>query len=157
MGYHPPFGVPAYAYGPFPPFYTPYPSTTTYAANFPPPKQPLNLNLDHLQSYTETMRVSGLPKSLSFRKICSKCGRTRSEHGELGFGNKCTFGTCGKCGATSEKHKHCSMGILCSLGVNQGAIPGAVQNYERLIRKLAKQAAQQKQDKHTAKQSILVT
>lgn len=155
MGYPPPFGVHAYAYGPFPPFYAPY--STNYA-NVPPKQLPLNL--DHLQSYTETMRVSGLPKSLSFRKICSKCGRTRSEHGELGFGNKCTFGTCGKCGATSKLHKHsnCSMGILCSLQVHQGAIPGAVQTYERLIRKLAKQAERQKQDKqHTAKQSILVT
>lgn len=102
--------------------------------------------LSHLQSYKETIRVSGLPKSLSFRKICSKCGRTRGEHGELGFGNKCTFGDCGKCGALLGCHTHhkTQMGILCTLTVEQGALPGSAESYDRKIRALATRAELQK-------------
>lgn len=74
-------------------------------------------------TYEEATRNSGLPKTLSFRKICSKCGKTRAEHGELGFGNKCVYQECGKCGAGIQIHtkNNVPMGILCSLTVEQGA------------------------------------
>ena len=117
---------------------------------YPPPhphhRYPPPFPLSHLQSYKETIRVSGLPKSLSFRKICSKCGRTRAEHGELGFGNKCTFGDCGKCGALLKQHlcHKTKMGILCTLTEHQGAVPGASESYDRKIRNLAARAELQK-------------
>ena len=83
---------------------------------------------------------------MSFRKICSKCGKTRAEHGELGFGNKCVFQECGKCGAGMEAHHQVGspMGILCRLTVAQGAVPGAAESYERKIRDLAARAELQK-------------
>mmetsp|Transcript_401 Transcript_401/g.671 ORF Transcript_401/g.671 Transcript_401/m.671 type:complete len:460 (-) Transcript_401:71-1450(-) len=58
-----------------------------------------------------------LPQSLSFRKICSKCGRSRNEHGELGFGNNCVFEDCAKCGASQKEHEKegVQMGFHCSL------------------------------------------
>jgi hypothetical protein len=85
---------------------------------------------------------SGLPKSLSFRKICSKCGKTRGEHGELGFGNKCVYQDCGRCGAGVQMHvrAHVPMGILCTLSVEDGAILGASDRYNRKIRDLAQRA-----------------
>ena len=96
--------------------------------------------------YDEMLRTCGLPRSLSFRKICSKCGKTRGEHGELGFGNKCVFQECGRCGAGQETHVNHghSMGILCQLTVRQGATPGAAQSYDRKIRELAARADMQK-------------
>ena len=102
--------------------------------------QPVN------RSYEETMRSCGLPKSLSFRKICSKCGKTRSEHGELGFGNKCVFQECGKCLAGIHMHRKAGqpMGILCQLTVQQGATPGAAVLYDRKIRQLAARAELQR-------------
>lgn len=158
MGVHPPFGyhcTPAYAYGPFPSFYNPFHSETTHPRDSNPP---LNFSqnrtiLEHLQSYTETVRASGLPNSLSFRKICSKCGRPRSEHGDLGFGNKCTFRTCGKCRASSKLHKNGPMGILCSLTVSQGGIPGAAKEYDCMINELALKARFQNR-KQKSKQTI---
>ena len=98
-------------------------------------------------SYEEIVRSCGLPKSLSFRKICSKCGKTRSEHGELGFGNKCVFQECGKCQAGVHVHRKAGqpMGILCQLTVLEGAKPGAVSSYERKIRELAARAEVQKE------------
>ncbi|KAL7571241.1 hypothetical protein ACA910_008899 [Epithemia clementina (nom. ined.)] len=98
-------------------------------------------------SYEEIMRSCGLPKSLSFRKICSKCGKTRSEHGELGFGNKCVFQECGKCLAGLHVHRKAGqpMGILCQLTVRQGAAPGASTLYERKIRELAARADMQRE------------
>ena len=98
-------------------------------------------------SYEEVMHAaSGLPKSLSFRKICSRCGKTRGEHGELGFGNKCLYQDCGKCGADQRWHEAAnqSMGISCQLSVAQGAIPGAALAYERKIRDLATRAELQR-------------
>ena len=97
--------------------------------------------------YEDFVRTSGLPKSLSFRKICSKCGKTRGEHGELGFGNKCVYQECGKCGAGIQTHlsAHQPMGILCKLTVQQGAVPGAAATYERKIRELAVRADLQKE------------
>lgn len=93
-------------------------------------------------TYQEVTRNSGLPKSLSFRKICSKCGKSRGEHGDLGYGNKCVFQECGKCGAGQHVHDLAcqSMGILCNLTVEEGATPVASQAYERKIRDLAARA-----------------
>jgi Tesmin/TSO1-like CXC domain, cysteine-rich domain len=93
-------------------------------------------------SYEELVRTSGLPKSLSFRKICSRCGKTRGEHGELGFGNKCVFQECGKCGAGIHAHrKHGQkMGLLCQLSTEDGATPGAAEIYNRKIQELAARA-----------------
>lgn len=97
--------------------------------------------------YEELVRTSGLPKSLSFRKICSRCGKTRGEHGELGFGNKCLFQECGKCGAGLHVHKKAGqpMGILCKLTVEEGATAGAASAYERKIKELAVRADLQKE------------
>jgi hypothetical protein len=97
-------------------------------------------------TYEDVTKSSGLPKSLSFRKICSKCGKTRGEHGELGFGNKCLYQECGKCGAGVEMHLKAGspMGILCRLTVEEGAIPGAATKYKRKIRDLAARAELQK-------------
>jgi hypothetical protein len=85
---------------------------------------------------------SALPKSLSFRKICSKCGKTRSEHGELGFGNKCVYQDCGRCGAGIQVHvkKKIPMGFMCKLTVKDGANPGANEIYEEKIKSLANEA-----------------
>jgi hypothetical protein len=97
--------------------------------------------------YEELVRTSGLPKSLSFRKICSRCGKTRGEHGELGFGNKCVFQECGKCGAGLHVHQNASqpMGILCQLTVEEGATAGAARMYVRKIKDLAARAELQKE------------
>jgi hypothetical protein len=166
---HGPAMYPPHKYGLPPPLHNglPYghghPGHNPYAGHYPPqalpsyhpsqhPHQQHHMNhhphfpLSHLQSYKETIRVSGLPKSLSFRKICSKCGRTRAEHGELGFGNKCTFSDCGKCGASCLQHSLHStkMGILCTMTVEQGATPGASEAYDRKIRALAARAEIQK-------------
>jgi hypothetical protein len=96
--------------------------------------------------YENAINSSGLPKALSFRKVCSKCGKIRGEHGELGFGNKCVFQECGKCGAGAEAHQKAMspMGILCRLTVEEGATPGAAEAYERKIRELAVRAELQK-------------
>lgn len=83
-----------------------------------------------------------LPKSLSYRKICSKCGKTRSEHGELGFGNKCVYQDCGRCGAGIQMHVKANvpMGFLCTLTIEGGAQPGAVEAYQSKIKDLARRA-----------------
>jgi hypothetical protein len=97
-------------------------------------------------SRREERTAAGLPKSLSFRKICSRCGKTRGEHGELGFGNKCVYQDCGKCGAGYHWHELAAqpMGIMCRLTVEQGAIPGAAAVYDRKIRDLAARAELQR-------------
>lgn len=94
------------------------------------------------KAYEETTRLSGLPKSLSFRKICSKCGKTRGEHGELGFGHRCVYQDCGRCGAGIQTHIKAGvpMGILCTLTVEDGATPGAAEAYDRKIHDLAARA-----------------
>ena len=86
--------------------------------------------------------VEALPKSLTYRKICSTCGKTRGEHGELGFGNKCVFQDCGRCGAGLQMHLKAKspMGFLCKLSVHNGAIPGAIESYEEKIKGLASEA-----------------
>jgi len=115
--------------------FTPYPGN--YFTPFSPcPK------VYHPKAYEETTRLSGLPKSLSFRKICSKCGKTRGEHGELGFGHRCVYQECGKCGAGVQMHVKFGvpMGILCSLTEKDGAVPGRTRAYERKIKDLATRA-----------------
>lgn len=95
-----------------------------------------------MQVYEGPTRKLGLPKALSFRKICSKCGKTRGEHGELGFGHKCVYQDCGRCGAGVQMHVKSGvpMGILCTLAVEDGAIPGHAEMYTRKIRDLAVRA-----------------
>lgn len=92
-------------------------------------------------------KLGRLPQPLSFRKICSKCGKTRSEHGELGFGNKCVYQECGRCGAGAHVHKKTNktMGFLCSLTVEDGAIPGMAERYDKKIRDLALMAELKKE------------
>lgn len=51
-------------------------------------RMPFGMTPCDVSRYTPTMKRKSLPKGLSYRKICSRCGKTRSEHGELGFGNK---------------------------------------------------------------------
>lgn len=118
--------------------------TTVYRSPYQPPSYgyPLYCGRASPKAYEETTRLSGLPKSLSFRKICSKCGKTRGEHGELGFGHRCVYQDCGKCGAGVQMHVKAGvpMGILCTLTVEDGAIPGAAQAYERKIQDLAVRA-----------------
>ena len=98
--------------------------------------------------------TSGLPKALSFRKICSRCGRTRSEHGEMGFGNSCSFETCGRCGAAANCHQKAGkvMGVLCQLSVIDGATHGASTIYQRKLRDLATRADLERQNIHRRKQ-----
>jgi hypothetical protein len=117
----------------------------------PPPICSTHLtNISASSSYCEDLlRVSsGLPKPLSYRKICSKCGKTRSEHAEsTGFGNKCNFRDCGKCGASLDLHvaAGCPMGVHCILAVEQGARPGSADAYRRKLRELAARADLQRE------------
>jgi hypothetical protein len=126
-------------------------SPTPYARSSPPPGMYNNgvtpSPYKQTGSYDEIVRSSGLPKSLSFRKICSKCGKTRGEHGELGFGNKCVYQECGKCGAGQHMHERAGqpMGVLCCLTVEDGATAGAGAAYERKIRELAARADLQRE------------
>ena len=88
----------------------------------------------------DTCRAIGkLPNPLSYRKICSSCGKTRSEHSELGFGNKCVFLDCGRCGAGIQIHHRVGkpMGFLCTLTPDEGACLGAAEKYDKKIRDLA--------------------
>jgi hypothetical protein len=119
-----------------------YPYSKAVAMTVPPPEKGTRVS----PTYEETIRNSGLPKSLSFRKICSKCGKTRGEHGELGFGAKCCYQDCGRCGAGVHMHLKAQvpMGILCTLTEQQGASPGASEAYERKIRDLAFRAEVQR-------------
>lgn len=94
-----------------------------------------------------------LPKALSYRKICSKCGKTRGEHGELGFGNKCVYQDCGRCGAGVQMHVKANMpmGFLCTLTVKEGATPGAAEQYQSKINDLAMAAELKKKLKNETK------
>jgi hypothetical protein len=109
-------------------------------------------------SYHEQPSRNFLPKSLSFRKICSRCGKTRGEHGELGFGNKCVYQDCGKCGAGIQMHTllNVPMGIQCSLSEKDGAMPGAADSYTRKIRDLALRADMERGLKQLRKQVVEV-
>ncbi|CAB9525540.1 tesmin/TSO1-like CXC [Seminavis robusta] len=139
---HPHIGYPASQQAPPPPPPPPPPSQ-----QMTPSQQPPAQTMRSSPTYEDVIRSSGLPKSLSFRKICSKCGKTRGDHGELGFGNKCVYQECGKCGAGAHVHskKGIPMGILCCLSVDDGATPGAAASYEQMIRNLAARAELQKE------------
>jgi hypothetical protein len=80
-----------------------------------------------------------LPKSLSFRSICSKCGRPRKEHGERWFGGQCKFDSCGKCGLSAEEHNRLGVktGWYCSLTESNGAKTSVIHNYMKCIGTLA--------------------
>lgn len=85
-----------------------------------------------------------LPKGLTYRKVCSHCGRQRAEHGEFGFGNKCPFTTCGRCGADEDLHRKdngtCCMGVYCTLTEEVGAKRGASDKYDVMLADLAARA-----------------
>jgi hypothetical protein len=142
---HMPHPPPSHLPPPPPPYLYPRASS---APHMPMPSQMnLSVPLRARHSYDETVRSTGLPKSLSFRKICSRCGKTRGEHGDLGFGNKCVFQECGRCEAGVQVHKAAGqpMGVLCQLTVEQGALPGASAAYERKLRDLAARANLQRE------------
>ncbi len=88
-----------------------------------------------------------LPRALTFRKVCSRCGRTRADHGELGFGNRCTFTSCGKCGASDDAHNQAGtrMGIYCTLAEVDGANSRLVNKYAKHIEDLAHMAKMKKE------------
>lgn len=90
------------------------------------------------------LKKNKLPKGLTFRKVCSNCGRQRAEHGEFGFGNKCPFTNCGRCGADEACHKNAStktvMGVMCTLIEEDGAKPGASAKYDLMLADLAARA-----------------
>jgi len=91
--------------------------------------------------YSET---GGLPVNLTFRKICSKCGRQRAEHGEFGFGNKCCFSTCGRCGSDSKLHEENgeSMGVSCKLAekLDDSKLRICSKDYDRMLAELSERA-----------------
>ena len=131
----------AYRVSPPHPFYSPSPppvgaGAAAGADNFHQQQQQ-----QQQQSSLEDRRVGSLPKALSFRKICSHCGKTRGEHG-FGFGHKCQYRDCGKCGAAQHWHEAAGqrMGVECQLSVGQGAVPGAVAAYDRKLQELAARA-----------------
>jgi len=94
--------------------------------------------------YSET---GGLPFNLTFRKICSLCGRQRAEHGEFGFGNKCCFATCGRCGSDSKLHEENgeSMGVSCQLAekLDDNKLRISSSDYERMLEELSERAKAQ--------------
>uniref|UniRef100_A0A7S1BH56 CRC domain-containing protein n=1 Tax=Corethron hystrix TaxID=216773 RepID=A0A7S1BH56_9STRA len=104
--------------------------------------QPIPSPENHSSPQRIFLHAKPLPKHLSYRKICSKCGRTRGQHAELGFGNKCPFQDCAKCGAGIHVHEKygMQMGFLCSLTVEQGAVPGAAEAYKRTLNNIVYEA-----------------
>jgi hypothetical protein len=145
--HHPAYGPPDGYHYPYPPTYYEYPGgsymSPSSASGTPPHHPHRGDGYDDL-----LLRGAGLPKSLSFRKVCSKCGKTRSEHGEsTGFGNKCTFQVCGKCCASLSLHVAAGspMGVHCRLAVEQGARPGSAAAYRRKLQELAARADLQKE------------
>ena len=108
------------------------------------PKAPFERNVVDLNTFR---KIGKLPAPLSYRKICSKCGKTRSEHGELGFGNKCLYQECGRCGAGIQVHRKAGklMGFLCTLTIEEGATPGMAERYDKQIRDLALMAELRKE------------
>lgn len=63
-----------------------------------------------------------LPKGLSFRKICSHCGRSRADHGDSGFGNACPFRTCAKCGESHDDNAAVGGGSTVSSSSRMGVV-----------------------------------
>lgn len=147
--------IPLHQQHPYPPRCNEQPRALDGYAHQQPPYPPSSSNASSpctvnrsspYNTYEEATRNSGLPKSLSFRKICSQCGKTRGEHGELGFGNKCVFTDCGRCGAGEQVHRtwNVPMGIWCTLTEKEGALPGATEAYRRKIQDLAARAELQR-------------
>lgn len=101
-------------------------------------------------SNTTKLSMIKLPKSLSFRSICSKCGRSRKDHGERWFGGQCKFNSCGKCGLSSEDHIRLGVktGWYCSLTESNGAKTSVIQNYMKCIDTLAMTAEYKKSIQH---------
>jgi hypothetical protein len=100
---------------------------------------------DNISTALATAQLKNrLPKGLTYRKVCSHCGRQRAEHGEFGFGNKCPFTTCGRCGADQEQHRKnsgtCTMGVYCTLTEEDGAKKGASDKYDAVLADLAARA-----------------
>ena len=87
-----------------------------------------------------------LPPGVSFRKICSHCGRQRAEHADFGFGSKCRMNTCGRCGADEDTHKNHNvmMGFHCTLSAENGADSGASAKYDATLNDLSARADVQK-------------
>lgn len=116
-----------------------------------------NRTTDEYTYNSTTISRNKLPPDLTFRKICSACGLERSSHGELGFGNKCTFDECGKCGANQKCHDISGnrMGFYCSL-TEQGSPqvkPGQAEKYLAHVHKLAAMAKMRKDLATTTSQS----
>lgn len=104
-----------------------------------PVSQPENPPMKAL--YSET---GGLPINLTFRKICSRCGRQRAEHGEFGFGNKCCFSTCGRCGSDAKLHEENreSMGVSCKLAekLDDNKLRICSKDYDKMLEELSERA-----------------
>ena len=98
--------------------------------------------INNVSTKPSNTKATTLPKGLTFRKVCSGCGRQRAEHGEFGFGNKCPLTTCGKCGADAACHqsKNIPMGVMCTLTESDGAIAGHSKRYEAMLADLAARA-----------------
>lgn len=125
----------------------PPPSKAQLAATAPSP----STVTVHVPENIATALVSAqlknkLPKGLTYRKVCSHCGRQRAEHAEFGFGNKCVFTTCGRCGADEHLHKKRKnknasyMGVMCTLTEEDGAKVGASEKYDAMLADLAARA-----------------
>lgn len=118
--------------------------TIAHAANdrVGPPKGNSQQESQSMEApYAET---GGLPFNLTFRKICSKCGRQRAQHGEFGFGNKCGFSTCGRCESESKLHEENgeSMGVRCMLAekLDDDKLRICSKDYDGMLEELSKRA-----------------
>ncbi len=131
-------------YAPPPPPIPPQKPSPQFKLHKPVPKKSIPTNPTSQQPTTKKSneKPSKLPKGLTFRKVCSHCGRQRAEHGEFGFGNKCPFKTCGRCGADVSCHevRRIPMGVTCTLKECHGAIAGASNDYDLMLADLAARA-----------------
>jgi hypothetical protein len=81
-----------------------------------------------------------MPEPLSFRAICSKCGREKAHHSASGgFGDKCSETSCARCTLSKEIHERyqTTMGFFCELTVDQGAPVNASVFYDSKLQALA--------------------
>ncbi|KAL9181390.1 hypothetical protein ACHAXT_010195 [Thalassiosira profunda] len=131
---------------PAPPQYDPRgppPTVRPQFSRFPPnAPAPKAVGTAAPRPTTNAKKGAPLPPGLTYRKVCSRCGRQRAEHGEFGFGNKCAFPTCGRCGAAAGAHasQGGAMGVACTLTVEEGAAPGASARYDAMLEDLAARA-----------------
>jgi len=112
-------------------------------------RMPFGVTQCDVTRFKPVMARKSLPKGLSYRKICSKCGKTRGEHGELGFGNKCIYQECARCMAGIQCHEKLGvpMGFLCTLTTEQGATPGASKEYDVQLARLAAESITKQSEK----------